>query len=427
MASKKSRSKSRPAINKESKKEIATEDASTEKVDKSQSISLCLVMIVKDEEDTIRKCLTRCAPYISYYVICDTGSSDNTIDEIKSTMDELGIEGEIYERPWVNFEVNRTESLELARGKCDYSWIIDADDTFEVLNPNINPFSDLPSDVDCFQIMYRLNNLQYHRAQIVRSDQDWVYKGVLHEYLDLPGKEPVIQYQIPGDRCRVDADISPLKRASSLEEKYAKDAEILEEALDKDPENTRYMFYLAQSYRDSQQKVKAIDAYQKRADAGGWDEEVYYSLYMIGRLKEQLGRHPDEVITAYSKAWEYRPERLEAIFHAMRKLREQERWVLSFTYGNMAVKNPGTSDILFVEPEIWQWRLLDEFALAAYHTGNPEISAEKMEAIMRMPFFVTMSENEKSRIRKNHEYFREAALKKAKAIEEKKKLSKQDT
>jgi len=46
---------------------------------------------------------------------------------------------------------------------------------------------------------------------------------------------------------------------------------------------------------------------------------------------------------------------------------------------------------------------------------------------MRMPFFVTMSENEKSRIRKNHEYFREAALKKAKAIEEKKKLSKQDT
>lgn len=385
-----------------------------------QSISLCLVMIVKDEEDTIRKCLTNCAPYISYYVICDTGSSDNTIAEIESTMSDLGIEGEIHERPWVNFEVNRTESLELARGKCDYLWIIDADDTFEVVDKSVNPFSGLPNDVDCFQILYRLNTLQYHRAQIVRSDQDWVYKGVLHEYLDLPGKEPLIQYMIPGDRCVVNADISPLKRANSLEEKYAKDAEILEEALKNEPENARYMFYLAQSYRDSQQKLKAIEAYERRVEAGGWEEEVYYSMYMIGRLKEQLGRHPDEVINAYSRAWEYRPERLEAVFHVMRKLREQKRWVLSFTYGNMAIKNPGTSDILFVEPEVWQWRLLDEFSLAAFHTGNPEVAAEKMEAIMKMPFFVSLAEVEKERIRRNHSHYREAALRKAEMMNQQK-------
>lgn len=379
----------------------------------TQSISLCLVMIVKDEEDTIRRCLTHVAPYISYYVICDTGSTDNTIEEIKATMAELGIEGEIHERPWVNFEVNRTESLELAKGKCDYRWIIDADDTFKAADPKINPFNNLPKDVDCFQILYRLNSLQYHRAQIVRSDQDWVYKGVLHEYLDLPGKEGLIQYQIPSNFCHVDADISPLKRASSLEEKYSNDAEILAKALEDDPTNTRYMFYLAQSYRDSGQKLKAIEAYEKRIEAGGWEEEVYYSMYMIGKLKEQLGRHPDEVIQAYSRAWEYRPQRLEAVFHVMRKLRERGRWLLSFTYGNMAIKNPGTSDILFVEPEIWQWRLLDEYALAAFHTGNPEISFDKIQTIINMPFFPHLPQGEKERIHKNLEHFRQAAAKKA--------------
>ncbi len=386
----------------------------------TQSISLCLVMIVKDEEDTIRRCLTQVAPYISYYVICDTGSSDNTIQEIKSTMQELGIEGEVHERPWVNFEVNRTESLELAKGKCDYRWIIDADDTFQVKNPAINPFNNLPNDVDCFQILYRLNSLQYHRAQIVRSDQDWVYKGVLHEYLDLPGKEGLVQYQIPADFCHVDADISPLKRANSLEEKYAKDAEILAKALEEDPQNTRYMFYLAQSYRDSGQKLKAIDAYEKRIEAGGWEEEVYYSMYMIAKLKEQLGRHPDEVINAYSRAWEYRPQRLEAVFHVMRKLRERGRWILAFTYGSMAIKNPGTSDILFVEPEIWQWRLLDEYALAAFHTGNPEISYEKIKTVVNMPFFPNLSEHEKERLNKNLEHFRQAAAKKAEFLKENK-------
>lgn len=386
----------------------------------TQSISLCLVMIVKDEEDTIRRCLTHVAPYISYYVICDTGSTDNTISEIKSTMSELGIDGEVHERPWVNFEVNRTESLELAKGKCDYRWIIDADDTFKVADSSINPFNNLPKDVDCFQILYRLNALQYHRAQIVRSDQDWVYRGVLHEYLDLPGKEPLIQYQIPANFCHVDADISPLKRANSLEEKYAKDAEILEKALETDPQNTRYMFYLAQSYRDSGQKLKSIEAYERRIEAGGWEEEVYYSMYMIAKLKEQLGRHPDEVIQAYSRAWEYRPQRLEAVFHVMRKLRERGRWILAFTYGNMAIKNPGTSDILFVEPEIWQWRLLDEFALAAFHTGNPEISFEKMQTVVNMPFFPNLPEGEKERIYKNLDHFRQAAAKKAEYLKENK-------
>ena len=393
----------------------------TTKNSSKQDISICLVMIVKDEEDTIESCLTKVAPYISYYVICDTGSKDNTIDVIEKTTKRLGILGEIHERPWVNFEVNRTESLELSKGKCDYRWIIDADDTFEVVNQKINPFLNLPKDIDCFQILYRLNSLQYHRAQIVRSDQDWVYKGVLHEYLDLPGASKIQQYQIPANLCYVKADISPLKRANTLEEKYANDAKILEEALDKEPENTRYMFYLAQSYRDSGQNLKAIEAYEKRVKAGGWPEEVYYSLYMIARIKEKLGRDHDELIAAYSRAWEFRPERLESVFHLMRKLREKNRWILSFTYGTMAIRNPGTSDILFVEPEIWQWRLLDEYSIAAFHTGNPEISFEKMSKVMEMSFFETLPQWERDRIKKNVEYYRKASEEKLKALSQNKK------
>ena len=74
-----------------------------------QPYSLCLVMIVRDEEDTIRRCLTSVSPYISYWVIVDTGSNDKTKEVIKETMEELGIPGELHERPWVNFEVNRTK------------------------------------------------------------------------------------------------------------------------------------------------------------------------------------------------------------------------------------------------------------------------------------------------------------------------------
>ena len=189
------------------------------KVDpKSQPCTMCLVMIVKDEEDTIKKCLTAVSPYISYWVIVDTGSKDNTLQVIRETMDELQIPGELHERPWVNFEVNRTESLELAKGKCDFRWIIDADDTFVLDDMNINPFHVLDKGFDSYHISYKLHSLKYFRAQIVRSDQDWVYKGVLHEYLHLE-KENQKSGQIMG--CHVDADISPLKRANSVIEKYA--------------------------------------------------------------------------------------------------------------------------------------------------------------------------------------------------------------
>jgi glycosyltransferase involved in cell wall biosynthesis len=380
-----------------------------------QEISLCLVMIVKDEEDTMEKCLKSVAPYISYWVIVDTGSKDKTIEVIHKTMNELGIPGELHERSWVNFEVNRTESLKLAKGKCDYRWIIDADDTFYPENPNINPFVGLDNRPDGYQILYKLNALQYHRVQIVKSDQDWVYKGVLHEYLHLD-KPEISQGIIPNSH--VIADISPLKRASSLEEKYSNDAKILEDALIKEPNNTRYQFYLAQSYRDSSQNEKAIEAYIKRVEMGEWAEEVYYSLYMIAKIKEKIGHPHDEVAESYLKAWEYRPERLEALFHAMRKFREQKRFLLAFAIGDVGIKTRGTGDILFVEPEIWQWRLLDEYSLSAYYIGNPEIAVERTSAILNASFFESLPIEEKTRLKKNMDYYMKGSDEKMKKIKQ---------
>lgn len=369
-----------------------------------QEIELCLVMIVKDEEDSIEKCLKSVAPFISYWVIVDTGSTDDTINVIRKVTEELGIPGELHERPWVDFEVNRTESLELAKNKCDYRWIIDADDEFVLEDGVTNPFIGLnDKSIDCYQLKYKLSGLQYYRAQIVKSDQDWCYKGVLHEYLYLD-KADQKHSQVKGSYVK--ADISPLKRASSVEEKYANDAIILEKALEKEPDNHRYMFYLAQSYRDSRQDDKAYDAYKMRAEAGGWEEEVYYSLYMMAKIKEKQGAPIEEVTNHYSKAWEYRPQRLEAAFHVMRKLREQKRYVLAFAYGNVATKSPGCSDILFVEPEMWQWRLLDEYSLASYYTGNPEISIEKTTAIIGSDFFKDLPEKEQARLNRNLDLYK---------------------
>ena len=82
--------------------------------------NLTLSMIVKDEAPNIERCLASCAPFINYYIICDTGSTDNTKEIIKKFFDEKGIPGEIHHDEWVNFAHNRNCALQHAQGKTDY-------------------------------------------------------------------------------------------------------------------------------------------------------------------------------------------------------------------------------------------------------------------------------------------------------------------
>jgi len=88
--------------------------------------TICLNMIVKDENHVITRCLESVKSLIDYWVIVDTGSQDGTQDTIKNFLKD--IPGELYERPWVNFGHNRNEALALAQDKSDYILFIDADD-----------------------------------------------------------------------------------------------------------------------------------------------------------------------------------------------------------------------------------------------------------------------------------------------------------
>ena len=98
----------------------------------------------------------------------------------------------------------------------------------------------------------------------------------------------------------------------------------------------------------------------------------------------------------------------------MRKYREQKRHIIAFAYGDVAIKTRGTQDILFIEAEIWQWRLLDEYSLAAHYIGNPEIAMEKTNAILTAPFFKTLPNDEQARLLRNMEFYKKGAQEKAK-------------
>lgn len=363
---------------------------------------ICLAMIVKNEIHNMRRCLESVKDIISYWVICDTGSTDGTQQLIKDLMAEWGIPGELHERPWVDFAHNRTESLKLARDKAEYTLVIDADDYLQV-DGDISVLKNLKYDQYHLKIVH--GALTYYRTQIISNAYEWKYVGVLHEYLEGPKGVNLFPPAVI-NTLTVRASASDSRNGFSGQKKYISDALILEKALleeNLDPGlKTRYTFYLAQSYRDAQQNERALIAYQQRVALGGWEEEVFYSMYMVARLKVLLSYKEEEIVDAFLKAWEYRPSRVDALFDLMIYLRDKNRFALAWAFANIGIKVPPTRDVLFVRADIQQWRMLDEYSILAARTGNKAEAIKAAKTLVESPLFTQLvPENERERIKVN--------------------------
>src|SRR5579862_113064 len=141
--------------------------------------SVCLNMIVKNEKDVIKTCLATVKPFIDYWVIVDTGSTDGTQRIIQDFM--KGIPGELHERPWVDFAFNRNEALRLAKDKADYLLLIDADEYF-TCDQGFS-FKNLEMDYYYF-IMRQVGAVECLRPSLISTKLPWKWTGVLHESLN---------------------------------------------------------------------------------------------------------------------------------------------------------------------------------------------------------------------------------------------------
>lgn len=363
---------------------------------------ICLAMIVKNEIHNMKRCLESVKDIIDYWVICDTGSTDGTQDFIKQLMAEWGIPGELHERPWVDFSYNRTESLQLARDKAEYTLVIDADDYLEIKGDK-EVFKRLKYDQYHCNIIH--GGLSYYRTQLVSNAHAWHYVGVLHEYLEGP-KDVNLFPAVVLPNVTFHASASDTRNGFSGAKKYISDALILEKALLADDLDSglrsRYIFYLAQSYRDAGQHARALIAYQQRIELGGWEEEIYYSMYMCARLKAALNYKEEEVIDSFFRAWEYRPSRVDALFDLIVYLRDKTRVTLAWALVSIGIKIPPTRDSLFVRMDIPQWRMMDEYSILAARTGNRVEALNAARSLVTSPHFTALvPENERTRIQAN--------------------------
>ncbi len=362
---------------------------------RSDRPSLCLNMIVKNEAHVIERCLKSTLPLIDRWCIVDTGSTDDTEARIRTTF--ANVPGSLHSRPWKNFGHNRNEALQLAsQERCDYIIFIDADEVF-----NAPPDFKWPHlTADAYELNCHYGGMIYARRALVASRLPWHWVGVLHEYLDCSQPHRVESLSAP--TVLISHDGARAHDPST----YLKDIAILEEAVRDEPGNARNVFYLAQSYRDAGRTLESRATYERRAAMGGWEEEVWYSLFQVAVLTERLGEAPDSVSAAYLRAFQQRPSRAESLVELARFHRLRGQHGLAYLYAKHASEMAQPPDRLFVDQASYAWRALDEVAISGFYVSTSEARESGKRAcntLLAAPSTLPVSERE--RVLRNQSFY----------------------
>lgn len=348
-------------------------------------MSFCLNMIVKNEGERIERALRSVAPFIKNWVIADTGSTDDTKDRIHRFFKDAGIPGDIVDIPFQNFEQARNDALRYAAallpmfGGADYFLLQDADMELVVNDPAafLNTGSDCGLSYEMYQ---RAGAVLYTNSRLVSTIIDPHYKGVTHEFLDVACggcvPEAVAYFQDHAD-------------GSNRIDKFRRDIRLLKKALQTEPSNGRYMFYLACSYRDAHLPVKAATWFRRRIHLGGWDEEIWQSQVCLAHVLKDIGDY-DGFVAGLLEAYSSRPTRAEPMYDLAKWYREQpDQQAAALACAEAVQHLPKPNDVLFVNEYVYAVGVKEEIGIvSSYVPGKREQGRRVTDelALMKTPY-----------------------------------------
>lgn len=343
-----------------------------------------LVMIVKNEEKIITECLKSVVDYINYYTICDTGSTDNTIQVIKDFFKNYKVPGQVLEHEWKGFSHNRSLAFKAAEPHSSWLYVIDADDHL------ITPLEIPDECADAHSLIIDIEegpHVTQTRQQIFKSGWKWGYAAVVHEYPYSKTLKDILIRQT--HKIKVRASRGGDRSKDVL--KYWKDAQLMEQDLlrvmsipkDKLPhweENleSRYKYYIAQSYFDFKMFKECIKWCDQRVLVNGFKEEIYRAYLLKGRCLKSLMPIDKtvtfkQVVDAFEKCHRYDPYRSEAVFDLCQLYEDkgdlQSAW--EFLNSVLQIKRP-KDKFFIIEDFIYEFGKKQRAAIISRKLGNFE-------------------------------------------------------
>ena len=329
--------------------------------------TLCLNMIVKNESKIITRMFDSVLSVIDSYCICDTGSTDNTVEIIQDYFSKRSIPGKVVIEPFKNFCHNRNFALQSCVGLSDYILLMDADMKLDIRNFDKN----MLKEYDSFNILQGNNDFYYYNMRIVKNNASYSYTGVTHEYINTPSGNRNHNME------KSTIFINDLGVGGCKSNKFERDIKLLLDGIKDEPKNERYHFYLANTYHDTNQLEEAINYYKKRIEFGGWEQEVWYSYYKMGHCYKKLNKIAD-AISCWLEGYNFLPKRIENLYEIIHHYRNISKQRLALTFYEIADKvikeNHNRDDFLFLHNDVYTYKLALEYTIFSSYVGIKNIN-----------------------------------------------------
>lgn len=330
------------------------------------TISLC--MIVKNEEETLSRCLDTVKDIVDEINIVDTGSTDRTVEIARNYTDH------IFQYEWTNSFANaRNESYKYAT--MDYILYLDADDV--ILDDDRKKFiklkETLDPSVDSVSMYYDAGTdefgnvtLRYRRNRLVRRDKNFLWYGDCHNYLNVSGKI-------------INSDIAITHK--KLHHSVGRTVSIFEnKKLRGDMFSARDYFYYGNELRENGRYQDAIDSYDSNISLKeGWIEDKIFACIFKGDCYRYLGDLSNELSSLF-QSFEFAAPRAEACcrigynFHRKRDYKTAVFW-----YELAANQVPAPDRWSFIYMPYYTWYPHLQLCVCYYNLGDYQKACEHNE------------------------------------------------
>jgi len=311
------------------------------------------VIMMKNESETILLTLKSVVGVVDCVVCYDTGSTDNTIEIVRDYCKLHNLPLYLTTGAFVDFSTSRNVLIEFAEQYCMFQLHLDSADILlggdnlkqfvrsynngqpvpkrePVLTPTPTPTPNpkpQPTSFMIFQQWYMGGtSIRFRNLRLMMSGHGYRYKCRVHEMLMRPGFSGEL------DTIGVDTKFDERPEATNNPEgsppltgfvifqnrmldntktlhRFQRDAIMLYDDWVSDPEETRTLFYLGQTYDHMGDPQRGYLWYQKRVDPSrelkGFTEESLHAHMRLGKLAERMGMDTTIAERHYWRAMEF--------------------------------------------------------------------------------------------------------------------------
>jgi len=341
--------------------------------------TLAFITMCKNEAHCIQETLESVYKHIDYWIVCDTGSTDNTCEVVINFFKEKNIKGELFHDEWKDFGHNKTLMFQRVYNKTDYVLHLDADDQ---LKGDFNKNMLIGNHFDKYNFKYIRSCNEFLTSSLYNNRIKWKYAGVCHNIIIcLDKKEYTTSNIFVTDNIYVDNELRGSRQNDP--EKYIKEAIKLKKQffdtlyIDEDELNSRSVFYAAQSYKDSENYQDAINWYSLYTKLKNtWFEEEYISNINIALCLIKLNKSFEEIENIIKKAIKIISDRAEAYYIMGKYSNDNNKNELAYKYFKKAescnYEEVITKYILFINKFNYGKYIKDELSVSCYWTNRGE-------------------------------------------------------